>query len=156
MEAGVLPMRNGGQKGLCVQEPHRALLGILLISEIPVTSCWLFLPACPRTWGTEDVCWENSPFVLWKFRAHGPYSCMTGKHTVLKWVMSVIVSGDLPAFAHWSQVFWWVSQHHKKICESQYMLHPGGMACILWVLPLRWPDHRHSGGIVYSLEPVAE
>ena len=28
MEAGVLPTRNGGQKGLFAQEPHRALLGI--------------------------------------------------------------------------------------------------------------------------------
>ena len=28
MEAGVLPAGNEGQKGLCAQEPHRALLGI--------------------------------------------------------------------------------------------------------------------------------
>jgi len=28
MEAGVLPIRNGGQKGLCAQQSHRALLGI--------------------------------------------------------------------------------------------------------------------------------
>lgn len=32
MEAGVLPMRNVGQKGLCVQEPHRALQGIIIIT----------------------------------------------------------------------------------------------------------------------------
>ena len=28
MEAGVLPLRNGGQKDLSVLEPHRALLNI--------------------------------------------------------------------------------------------------------------------------------
>ena len=28
MEAGILPVRNGGQKGLCAQQSHRALLGI--------------------------------------------------------------------------------------------------------------------------------
>ena len=28
MEAGILPIRNGGQKGLCAQQSHRALLGI--------------------------------------------------------------------------------------------------------------------------------
>ena len=28
MEAGVLPTRNRGQEGLCVQESHRALLDI--------------------------------------------------------------------------------------------------------------------------------
>lgn len=28
MEAGGLPARNGGQKGLCVLESHRDLLGI--------------------------------------------------------------------------------------------------------------------------------
>ena len=28
MEVGVLPTRNGGQKNLHAQEPHRALLGI--------------------------------------------------------------------------------------------------------------------------------
>ena len=28
MEAGVLPIRNGGQKGLCAWDPHRALLGL--------------------------------------------------------------------------------------------------------------------------------
>ena len=30
MEAGVLPARNGGQKGLYAWEPHRALLGFIL------------------------------------------------------------------------------------------------------------------------------
>ena len=29
MEAGLLRIRNGGQKGLHAQEPHRALLGFI-------------------------------------------------------------------------------------------------------------------------------
>ena len=38
MEAGVLPTRNGGQKGFHAQEPHRVLLGFNTSHLLPFSS----------------------------------------------------------------------------------------------------------------------
>ena len=51
METGVLAIRNGGQKGLCAQESHRALLSI----KVTWLWCQAVVPASPSPWSMTLV-----------------------------------------------------------------------------------------------------